>query len=47
MKWLNSHPLFYATIGYDLSFNKKKVLSRKKKGKNEFDCPDSQNGQSN
>jgi hypothetical protein len=33
MKLLNSHPFFYATIGYDLSFNKKEVLSRKKKEK--------------
>ena len=31
MKRLNIHPYFYATIEYDLSFNKNEVLSRKKK----------------
>jgi hypothetical protein len=44
MKPLTVHPFFYATSEYNLSFNKKEVLSRKKNNKNEFDWPGSQSG---
>jgi hypothetical protein len=41
---INFPSVFYATSEYDLSFNKKDALSRKKDDKNEFDWPGSQSG---
>jgi len=36
MKRINFHPLFYATIGFNLFFNKNKLLSRKKPNRSRF-----------
>jgi hypothetical protein len=36
MRRINSHSLFYATIGFNLFFNKKKLLSRKKPNRSRF-----------